>query len=129
MMRFDFRKSVASVLCSTLMLSTVLSPAAYADGLNNLPSLGDAGGAELSVQDERRLGALIMKDYRAFGAVNTDPEITAYITRLGNKIVQGRFGVPIQLRILLGHRQISERFCNARWLHRHTHRFDCCLAN
>ena len=108
-MRFDFRKSVASVLCSTLMLSSALSPVVYADGLNNLPSLGDAGDAELSVQDERRLGALIMKDYRTFGAVNTDPEVTAYITRLGNKIVQAASESPSGFEFFL----VTDKSVNA----------------
>jgi len=109
MMRLDFRKSVASVLCSTLLLSSMLSPIAHADGLNNLPSLGDAGGAELSVQDERRLGALIMKDYRAFGAVNTDLEITAYISRLGNKIVQAASESPSNFEFFL----VTDKSVNA----------------
>lgn len=108
-MRFDFRKSVASVLCSVLMLSSSLSPAVYADGLSNLPSLGDAGGAELSVQDERRLGALIMKDYRTFGAVNTDPEVTGYITRLGNKIVQAASESPSNFEFFL----VTDKSVNA----------------
>jgi len=108
-MRFDFRKSVASVLCSVLMLSSSLSPAVYADGLSNLPSLGDAGGAELSVQDERRLGALIMKDYRTFGAVNADPEVTAYITRLGNKIVQAASESPSNFEFFL----VTDKSVNA----------------
>ena len=108
-MRFDFRKSMASVLCSTLMLSSTLSPVVHADGLNNLPSLGDAGGAELSVQDERRLGALIMKDYRAFGAVNTDAEMSAYITRLGNKIVQAASESPSNFEFFL----VTDKSVNA----------------
>lgn len=108
-MRFQFRKSVASFLCSALMLSFTLSPAVYANGLNNLPSLGDAGGAELSVQDERRLGALIMKDYRAFGAVNTDPEITSYITKLGNKIVQAASESPGNFEFFL----VTDKSVNA----------------
>lgn len=109
MMRLDFRKSVASALCSTLLLSSMLSPIAHADGLNNLPSLGDAGGAELSVQDERRLGALIMKDYRAFGAVNNDLEITAYISRLGNKIVQAASESPSNFEFFL----VTDKSVNA----------------
>lgn len=108
-MRSQFRKNIASVLCSTLILSTTLSPAAQADGLSNLPSLGDAGGAELSVQDERRLGALIMKDYRAFGAVNSDPEITSYISRLGNKIVQAASESPSNFEFFL----VTDKSVNA----------------
>lgn len=108
-MRFDFRKSVVSVLCGTVLLSSTLSPLVHADGLSNLPSLGDAGGAELSVQDERRLGALIMKDYRAFGAVTTDPEITAYLARIGNRIVQAASESPSNFEFFL----VTDKSVNA----------------
>jgi beta-barrel assembly-enhancing protease len=108
-MRFDLRKSVASLLSFSLLLSSMISPLAHADGLSNLPSLGDAGGAELSVQDERRLGALIMKDYRAFGAINTDPEITAYIGRLGSKIVQAASESPSNFEFFL----VTDKSVNA----------------
>ena len=72
-----------------------------ANGIDNLPSLGDAGGAALSVQDERRLGELIMKDYRAFGAVASDPQMNAYLNGLGRKIVQAAGENPANFEFFL----------------------------
>ncbi|WP_370261482.1 M48 family metallopeptidase [Limnobacter sp.] len=91
------------------MFGTVTGPHAQSSGVNNLPSLGDAGSTELSVQDERRLGALIMKDYRAFGAVNTDPEITAYLSRLGSRIVQAASESPSNFEFFL----VTDKSVNA----------------
>jgi beta-barrel assembly-enhancing protease len=107
-MRFQFRKSVSTVLCAATLISSIASPVVLADGLN-LPSLGDAAGADLSVQDERRLGALIMKDFRTFGAVNTDPEITAYVGRLGNRIVQAAGESPSNFEFFL----VTDKSLNA----------------
>lgn len=107
-MRFQFSKILAGVLCCVLTFSGIF-PVAYADGLSNLPSLGDAGDAELSVQDERRLGALIMKDYRAFGAINTDPEILAYLSKLGEKIVQSASESPSDFEFFL----VTDKSLNA----------------
>ena len=74
--------------CAAALAFGAMLSFAQADAFSNLPSLGDGSEADLSAQDERRLGALIMKDYRMLGAVNADPEITAYLTRLGGRIVQ-----------------------------------------
>ncbi len=54
----------------------------------NLPTLGDAGSSELTVQDERLLGELIIKDYRAFGSVINDDLINSYLNQLGERIVR-----------------------------------------
>ena len=97
------------VLCASLLFAYAPPPKAHAEGLSNLPSLGDAGGAELSVQDERRLGALIMKDYRTFGAMNTDPEVTAYIAGLGAKIVQAASESPSNFEFFL----VTDKSVNA----------------
>lgn len=103
--RHFFSRIVATVLA----VGALCSLPASADPLSNLPSLGDAGGAELSTQDERRLGALIMKDYRAFGAVNDDPEITSYLTRLGNRIVQAAGESPGNFEFFL----VTDKSVNA----------------
>ena len=83
----SFKKLIFVVVFAA---SAVLhAPIGSAQGVvGALPSLGDAGGAELSVQDERKLGELIMRDYRAFGQINEDPEISAYLNKLGAKIAQ-----------------------------------------
>ncbi|MCQ8894845.1 M48 family metalloprotease [Limnobacter humi] len=102
-------KSLISLLCLAGALSAWPGPAAHADALSNLPSLGDAGGAELSVQDERRLGALIMRDYKAYGAVNSDPEITGYLTKLGAKIAQAAGESPANFEFFL----VTDKAINA----------------
>jgi beta-barrel assembly-enhancing protease len=87
-------------LAMSLMFGQLVTPL-YADALGNLPSLGDGGAGNLSVQDERRLGELIMKDYRAFGAVTDDPEINAYLNLLGERIVQAAGESPSNFEFFL----------------------------
>lgn len=99
-MRFQRLRILLSTALAACVTFTGMTPA-YADGLNNLPSLGDAGGADLSVQDERRLGELIMRDYRAFGAVTEDPEISGYLNLLGAKIVQAAGESPANFEFFL----------------------------
>lgn len=108
-MVLKFHKTLSGFLAAAVLAAAAPAPIAHADALSNLPSLGDAGGAELSVQDERRLGALIMRDYRAYGAVNTDPEITAYLTRLGSRIVQAAGESPSNFEFFL----VTDKSVNA----------------
>lgn len=79
------------------------------DPIANLPSLGDAGGAELSTKDERKLGELIMRDYRAFGAVTEDPDITSYLAKLGAKIVSAAGESPSNFEFFL----VADKSINA----------------
>ncbi|MDX1669212.1 MAG: M48 family metalloprotease, partial [Limnobacter sp.] len=74
---------------------------ALANGISNLPSLGDGSGSDLSVQDEKRLGELIMRDYRAYGGVANDPAINAYLNRLGGRIVQAAGESPSNFEFFL----------------------------
>ncbi|NJM31820.1 MAG: M48 family metalloprotease [Limnobacter sp.] len=83
--------------------------AAQNDAISNLPSLGDAGGTDLSVLEERKLGELIMRDYRAMGEVTEDPEITAYLNELGGKIVQAAGESPANFEFFL----VAESALNA----------------
>ncbi|HEY1060008.1 MAG TPA: M48 family metalloprotease [Limnobacter sp.] len=108
-MAIRIRKTLTSIALIAGMLSALPGPSAHADALSNLPSLGDAGGAELSVQDERRLGALIMRDYKAYGAVNSDPEITGYLTKLGARIVQAAGESPANFEFFL----VTDKAINA----------------
>lgn len=97
-MAFGALKNVALAVC--LLSGHAIGPV-QADGLSNLPSLGDGGGGDLSVQDERRLGELIMRDYRAFGAVTNDPEINGYLNLLGGRIVQAAGESPSNFEFFL----------------------------
>lgn len=79
------------------------------DPLANLPSLGDGVAGELSTNDERRLGELIMRDYRAYGAVTEDAEITAYIGRLGRRIAMAAGENPDRFEFFL----VADKSINA----------------
>jgi len=52
-----------------------------------LPDLGDAGGGELSLQAERRLGEQVMRDIRRDPSYLDDPEISEYLNALGARLV------------------------------------------
>lgn len=63
------------------------STAAFAD--QALPDLGDAAQSMLTPQDERRLGAQSMAQLRAAGGYFDDPEVTAYLDAVGQRLVAG----------------------------------------
>ena len=52
-----------------------------------LPDFGDAASTTLSPADERELGALYMRQIRAYMPVINDPEIEDYIQNLGFKLI------------------------------------------
>ncbi|MFN4330083.1 MAG: M48 family metallopeptidase [Limnobacter sp.] len=109
-MALHFKKSYClSLLAGAVMALSAVTAAGQTDVISSLPSLGDAGGAELSVQDERRLGALIMRDYKAYGLVNGDLEITAYLARLGGRIAQAAGESPANFEFFL----VTDKSINA----------------
>lgn len=82
-----FRRITALAVCASIALMPV--PAVYAQGVGqyNLPSLGTVAGADLTVLDERSLGEQLMKRVRADPSYMSDPETTAYLNRLGYRLV------------------------------------------
>jgi len=56
-------------------------------GQIQLPDFGDAASTTLSPADERELGALYMRQIRAYMPVVDDPEIEDYIQNLGFKLI------------------------------------------
>lgn len=70
----------ALVLCFGVILAPPLSVA------EGLPNLGEAAQAELSPAMERRIGESVMLEIRRDPAWLDDPEVTAYLNRLGNKL-------------------------------------------
>jgi len=55
-----------------------------ADG--DLPSLGTAGGASISIADEHQLGQQIMREVRRSGALLDDPLVTEYLQGIGSRL-------------------------------------------
>ena len=72
-------------ISSLLAVFLVLLPPAMAEGL---PDLGDTAQLALTPQMERRVGESIMRDIRMHDpAFDEDPEATAYLNVLGNRLV------------------------------------------
>jgi beta-barrel assembly-enhancing protease len=67
-----------------LLLMLCMVPRALAQ---DLPDLGDASQASLSLQQERRLGEEIMREVRADRTYFDDAEVTDYVSGLGHKLV------------------------------------------
>jgi predicted Zn-dependent protease len=71
-------------ISSLLALFLVAASSALADGL---PDLGDTAQLALTPQMERRVGESIMRDIRLHDpAFDDDPEATAYLNVLGNRL-------------------------------------------
>jgi beta-barrel assembly-enhancing protease len=93
-------------ICGLLAGLLVLAPSARAQGLPdlggsaaprygtdaapapapNLPDLGESSQAALSEADEREIGASIMSEIRSDPDYVEDPEITAYVQALGQRL-------------------------------------------
>ncbi|GAA5784941.1 beta-barrel assembly-enhancing protease [Chitiniphilus shinanonensis] len=52
-----------------------------------LPDLGDTSREGLSPSEERQIGASVMNQLRRSGLLLDDPELTAYVNQLGNRLV------------------------------------------
>ncbi len=56
---------------------------AQQDKQDQLPEMGTAAEATLSLEDESRLGRMVMRGLRESGAVLDDPEIGEYLQSIG----------------------------------------------
>jgi len=70
-------------------LLVVLQPARAMPQSNfdDLPNLGDASGKIISPLQDKALGAYFMRQVRQAGIILEDEEATAYVSALGNKLV------------------------------------------
>jgi predicted Zn-dependent protease len=79
---------LSSSLLLTLALVWGVPDVARAQSVDiNLPELGDAAGAELSMQTEKKIGQEIMNEIRTQEPTYLDdPEVEAYLNQLGNRL-------------------------------------------
>ena len=75
-----------------LAVALAISPMALAQ--QNLPELGDPSGADMSAQQERKLGESVIRQIRLSGAYLSDPEVNGYLNELGNRLVTAIPGAP-----------------------------------
>ena len=73
-------------LAAALLLAVFCTGGARAQQ-NNLPDLGDISSASLSDSQERTIGNRIMREVRNDPAFLDDPEITDYITSVGQRLL------------------------------------------
>lgn len=73
---------------ATLTLAVLMLASSPARTQSDLPELGDAAGAELSLRTEKRIGQEIMNEIRLREpSYLDDPEIEAYLNQLGGRLV------------------------------------------
>ncbi|MCZ7565267.1 MAG: M48 family metalloprotease [Burkholderiales bacterium] len=82
------RRRGACVLPAVLAVALAVAPleAAPPAAAQNLPDLGEASQADFSPAEERRIGEAIMRDIRRDPAYVADPEVSAYVQRLGDRL-------------------------------------------
>ena len=73
-----------TILCLSLVL--MLPPATLAAVTDELPDLGDAGGAVISNSEEYQLGRMIMRQLRETDALLDDPLVDQYIQSIGQRL-------------------------------------------
>ncbi len=79
------RRLMKAALCSALILNTPLS---YSDvSGSDLPDFGDSSGSLISPAQEMALGEAFMRSVRAQTKLVTDPDISGYVTQLGQRLV------------------------------------------
>lgn len=74
----------AAVIAATFGLGS--APAFAQTAQDNLPEMGTAAQETLSVDDENRLGRMVMREVRESGALLEDPEIGEYLQSLGLRL-------------------------------------------
>ena len=82
--RFRMRPSVSCLLCISLLSGPAGVVPASAQ---NLPNLGDESATALPPQLEKRIGESYYRDLRRDPVFLDDPELTAYVTELGRRLI------------------------------------------
>ncbi len=82
---WSFRASLKALLYSALgLLLIIASHISLAE--NNLPDIGGAANADLSISKEIELGRILIAEVRGHLPVSNDPELSQYIHSLGTRI-------------------------------------------
>ncbi len=71
---------------ATLVFSAGSWPAAAESTQDSLPEMGTAAQQSLSIEDENRLGRMVMREVRESGALLEDPEVGEYVQSLGLRL-------------------------------------------
>src|SRR5690625_2801950 len=84
---FDRKARHSRFLALTLAASMLASPLAHSQPVG-IPSMGAASSAELSPALERTLGEAIMEQGRRDPSYMADPDVSQYLTVLGQELAR-----------------------------------------
>jgi beta-barrel assembly-enhancing protease len=84
-------RNVRMTLTLPLLATALLASPVTAQSV--LPELGDSSGALVTGQQEKKLGQEAMREIRASGAYLNDPEVNAYLSELGQRILTANPGI------------------------------------
>src|SRR6202171_6032304 len=84
--------ALLAVALATSPVALAVSPTPLAQP--NLPELADPSGADMSAQQERKLGESVIRQIRLSGGYLSDPEVNGYLNELGNRLVTAIPGAP-----------------------------------
>ena len=79
-----FQRALVAILSCVLLLAQ--GTMAFAQAEPELPDIGNPAGSILSMDDEYRIGLMIMKELRDQNMIVEDPEVTEYIQGLGSRL-------------------------------------------
>ena len=79
-----FQRALVAILSCVLLLAQ--GTMAFAQAEPELPDIGNPAGSILSMDDEYRIGLMIMKELRDQNMIMEDPEVTEYIQGIGSRL-------------------------------------------
>ncbi len=80
------RASWCAALCALSLILNSLAAVRLLAADNNLPDMGSAANAAVSLDDEYRIGLMMMRGLRDSGVIIEDPEVSEYIQAIGHRI-------------------------------------------
>jgi predicted Zn-dependent protease len=86
-MTSTYKQQIHALLFTGLLAISICAPACAESLYSDLPDIGDSAGATISPEQEKQLGAYMMRQLRQSGIVLNNLEITAYLNSLGQRLV------------------------------------------
>jgi len=101
--RLILNKRLQKQITSIVLLLSFISVGAIAQtqDKNTLPEIGTAAISSLSLDKERQIGNIMMRQLRASQPVINDPVLDEYINHLGNELVKNADNVNYQFKFFL----------------------------
>ena len=84
--QYTWISSLLAGVCATAWLALPCPVFAAGEIQEQLPEMGTAAQATLSLEDEYNIGRMVMRNLRASGVVMDDPEIGEYLQSLGLRL-------------------------------------------